>query len=366
MLSKTLFELGPYNVNFWNLVVLFIIILIAIYSKKTLHRLLKDMLNQANIKVDGQKILWLRLLSQSVYLLAFYIAISSFKMNNPNVSFDDFLNYNFIHSKNFSLKFYNIIALTAIYFSARILINISKLYISKYFKDHPTIDAGSEYVYLQLIKYVISILAFFIALKSLEIEIAILLTGSAALLVGLGLGLQDVFKDMFSGIVLLFEGNIKVGDIIEISNSGTTKPIVAKILKINVRTTHIQTRDGNVLIIPNNQLTQEHIENWSHGSELTRFMINLSVAYGTDTQLVTRLLKQAALSHPRVKKNMPVDVRLANFGDNGMEMELLFWADQSWDINYYKSDIRMEIDRLFREYKIVIPFPQRDLHIKKS
>ena len=117
------------------------------------------------------------------------------------------------------------------------------------------------------------------------------------------------------------------------------------------------------LIIPNNKLTQEHIENWSHGSELSRFIIKLNVAYGTDTQLVSRLLKQAALSHPRVKKNMPVDVRLANFGDNGMDIELLFWADQSWDINFYKSDIRMEIDRLFREYHIVIPFPQRDIHI---
>ena len=69
------------------------------------------------------------------------------------------------------------------------------------------------------------------------------------------------------------------------------------------------------------------------------------------------------MSHPKVKKSQPVIVRLANFGENGMEMELLFWADQSWDISNYKSEIRMEIDRLFREYKIVIPFQQRDIHI---
>jgi len=363
MLSKTLFQFGPYEINSWNIIVFLIIFISASFAKKTIHKLLKEMLNQANIKVDGQKITWLRLLSQSVYLLAFYIAISSLKVNNNNITFIDFLNHNFIDSEHFNLRFYNLIAVIAIYFSARIIINLSKLYISRYFKDHPNIDEGSEYVYLQLTKYVVSIIAFFISLKALDIQIAFLLTGSAALLVGLGLGLQDVFKDMFSGIVLLFEGNLKVGDIIEISNSGTTQPIVAKILKINVRTTHIETRDGNVLIIPNNKLTQEHIENWSHGSELSRFIINLNIAYGTDTQLVSRLLKQAALSHPRVRKNMPVDVRLANFGDNGIDIELLFWADQSWDINFYKSDIRMEIDRLFREYKIVIPFPQRDIHI---
>jgi small-conductance mechanosensitive channel len=71
------------------------------------------------------------------------------------------------------------------------------------------------------------------------------------------------------------------------------------------------------------------------------------------------------LSHPKVKKSQPVIVRLANFGENGMEMELLFWADQSWDISNYKSDIRLEIDRLFREYKIVVPFHQREIRILK-
>lgn len=363
MLSRILFEFGPYEICFWNLIILLIIIIGAIIFKKIIARSLKHFLNQKNIKVEGQRVTWLRLFSQSVYFLAFYIGISSLRINNPNVTFDDFLNYDFIQSKHFSLKFYNLLVVVAIYFGAKMLINVTKLYISKRFKEKNDSNQGSEYVYIQLAKYVISLIAFFVCLKALNIEIAILLTGSAALLVGLGLGLQDVFRDMFSGIILLFEGNLRVGDIIEISNSGTTEPIVAKILKINVRTTQIETRDGNVLIIPNNKLTQEHIENWSHGSELSRFKINVSVAYGTDTELVSRLLKQAALSHPKVKKNKSVDVRLHNFGDNGIEMELLFWADQSWDINYFKSDIRLEIDKLFREYKIVIPFPQRDIRI---
>ena len=87
----------------------------------------------------------------------------------------------------------------------------------------------------------------------------------------------DLFKGVFSGLVLLFEGNVRVGDIVEISNGGKTEPIVAKILKINVRTTQIETREGNVLIIPNAKLTQEYVENWSHGSELSRFRITLTV-----------------------------------------------------------------------------------------
>ncbi|MFN6015029.1 MAG: mechanosensitive ion channel family protein [Flavobacteriales bacterium] len=120
-----------------------------------------------------------------------------------------------------------------------------------------------------------------------------------------------------------------------------------------------------MLIIPNTKLTQEYVENWSHGSELSRFRILLTVDYGADAELVTRLLKQAALGHPKVRKSEPVDVRLANFGNNGLELELIFWADQSWDINNYKSEIRFEIDRLFREYKITIPYPQTKVHLDK-
>ena len=363
MFSTTLFQLGPYKVCLWNLFFLALIIIGASLLRRFIHRLLKRLLSQANIRMEGQKITWLRLLSQGIYALATYIAVWSFNINNEHVTFGEFLNYNFIESKKFTFSFYHILVIIAIYFGSRMLVNVTKLYISRKFKENNELNQGSEYVYHQLAKYVIYLFSFFISLKALEIEIAILLTGSAALLVGVGLGLQDVFKDMFSGIILLFEGNVKVGDIVEMSNSGRTEPIVAKILKISVRTTQIETRDGNVLIIPNNKLTQEHVENWSHGSELSRFKIKMHVAYGSNTELVTRLLKQAALSHPKVKKSHPVIVRLEHFGENGLEMDLLFWADQSWEIQNFQSDIRLEIDRLFREYKISVPFPQREVRL---
>jgi small-conductance mechanosensitive channel len=291
--------------------------------------------------------------------------VLSFNINNENVTFGDFLNFNLIESKKFTLSFYHILVIIAIYFGAKMLLNVVKLYFNKKFREKGEHNAGTEYVYSQIAKYVIYVFAIITSLKALDVDLTLLLTGSAALLVGIGLGLQDVFKDMFSGIVLLFEGNVHVGDIVEISNGGKSEAIVAKILKINVRTTQIETRDGNVLIIPNAKLTQEFVENWSHGSELSRFRITLVVDYGTNTELVSRLLKQAALGHPKVRKSHPVDVRLSNFGNFGLELELIFWADQSWDINYYKSEIRYEIDRLFREYKITIPYPQTTVHISK-
>jgi small-conductance mechanosensitive channel len=365
MLSYTLFKLGPYNVCLWNIFILGIIFFVAMILRRVIHRSLKLYLKNANISVEGRRVTWLRLLSQSVYLIATYIAVLSFNINNEKVTFGDFLNFNLIESKNFTLSFYHILVVVAILFGARMSLNFVKLYISRKFRSRPDFDTGTEYIYVQFARYIINVFAIVTSLKALEVDLTIFLTGSAALLVGIGLGLQDVFKDIISGIVLLAEGNIRIGDIVEISNGGKTEGIIAKILKINIRTTQIETREGNVLIIPNTKLTQDYVENWNHGSELTRFRIMVTVDYGSDTTLVTRLLKQAALGHPKVRKTHPVDVRLAHFGDSGLELELIFWADQNWDINNYKSDIRFEIDRLFREYKIKIPYPQTTIHLPK-
>jgi small-conductance mechanosensitive channel len=220
---------------------------------------------------------------------------------------------------------------------------------------------------VQIAKYFIYIFSIFFCFQLLNIT-SLLLGGSAAILVGIGFGIQDVFKDFVAGFVLLFEAKLRVGDVVEITptSKGSSKSqdtIVAKILKINLRTTEIQTREGNVLIIPNTRLTQEQVENWSHGSELTRFTIKVTVEYGSNTELIQRLLKQSALAHPKVNKTEPVIVRLADFAENGLDLELIFWADQNWDINNYKSEIRFEIDRLFREHKIKVPYPQRVMHV---
>jgi small-conductance mechanosensitive channel len=363
MLSATLFKLGPYNICFWNLLFFAIIIVVSMLLRRVIHKMLRRSLRNANIRVEGRMVTWLKVLSQSIYLLAFYIAVLSLRINNSDVSFMDFLDSRIIDLEKFNLSFYHILVILLIYFAARMSVNLVKLYITRKFRDKNEFNEGIEFIYIQIAKYVIYVMAIIAILKALDVNLTILITSSVGLFVGLGLGLQDVFKDMIAGIVLLIEGNIRVGDVVEINSGSKSESIVAKILKINVRTTHIETRDGNVLIIPNTKITQDNVENWTHGSKLTRFRIPVTVAYGSDTELVVRILKQAALSHPKVKKTEPVLVRLSDFGDNGLYMELIFWADQSWDIQNYKSEIRFEVDRLFREYKVTIPFPQRDIRI---
>jgi small-conductance mechanosensitive channel len=209
-------------------------------------------------------------------------------------------------------------------------------------------------------------LPFFFCFQALNVPLTNFFFGSAAVLVGIGLALQDASKDLISGFILLIEAEIKVGDVVRISSQTNDGDLVAKIKKINIRTTQIQTWEGNVLVIPNSVLTRDQVENWSHSSRLTRFTINVTVAYGTDTDVVKTLLETAALSHPKVKKTHQIIIRLSNFGENGLEMELIFWADQHWDIKTYKSDIRFEIDRLFRANNIRIPFPQRTVHVNPN
>ena len=361
MFDYTLFKFGPFDVCLWNLVFLGLIIFVSVIVRKLIHRYLKNILAQKNIRVEGRSATWLRLLSQSVYLLSIYTCIYSFSYNNVDVGFVEFLSYNLIETKFLTLSFFHVIGIIAVIFIARMVVNFVTLYITRAVRGRTQLDEGSIFIYIQLVKYIVYVISIIICLQILEVNLTIFLTGGAALLVGVGLGLQDVFRDMFSGIVLLFEGNLRVGDIVEIYNSGDTEPTVARIIKINIRTTQIETRNGNVLILPNNKLTQEYVENWSHGTPLSRFFIDLTIEYGSDTELVKKLLIQAATSHPKVNKVETTLVRLKNFGDNGLELELIFWAEQSWEISNVKSEIRFEIDRLFREYKISIPYPKRDL-----
>lgn len=361
MFSYPLFQIGPYEVCLWNLLFLTIIIFVSIILRRVIHKKLKNLLISKNIPIHGRRATWLRVLSQSIYLLTLYACIYSFSFNNNEVGMVDFLSYNFIETKTLTLGFAHILGIVVLIFVARMTVNFTSLYLSRISKKRSQLNEGTLFVYTQLAKYVIYIVAIIVALQILNIPLTLFLTGGAALLVGIGLGLQDVFKDIFSGIVLLVEGNLKVGDVVEIYNTGDLEPVVARIIKINVRTTQIETRNGNVLIIPNNKLTSDYVENWSHGSSLSRFIIYVTVEYGSDTQLVQKLLKQAALSHPNVYKNEPVMVRLKDFGDNGLNLELIYWAEQSWEANNHRSDIRFEIDRLFREYHIIIPYPKRHI-----
>ncbi|MBN2237777.1 MAG: mechanosensitive ion channel [Bacteroidales bacterium] len=234
---------------------------------------------------------------------------------------------------------------------------IKKAMFRKHQKN--TRNIGDTAALYQIIKYVIWVIAIALMLDTIGIKLTVLLAGSAALLVGVGLGLQQTFNDVISGIILLSERSIKVGDILEIDGD------VVKIQTIGLRTSKGLNRDEISIIIPNSLITTNKVINWSHQSQHTRFKINVGVAYGSDVDLVIKILLESALEHPDISTNDPLDARLLDFGNSSLNFQLLFFSKNIFRIEKVKSDIRRIINRKFTENNISIPFPQMDVHFKQ-
>ncbi len=223
------------------------------------------------------------------------------------------------------------------------------------------VDSGSQYAINQLVRYFIFFLALLIAIQNLSIELTVLWGSIAALLVGLGLGLQTTFNDWVSGIILLFEGAVEVGDIIQLD--GKT---IGTIRKIGVRTSRVETLENVTIIVPNSQLTNDRVINWSHYDNKIRFVVQLGVAYGSDTKLVKKLLLDAARENEFVLTYPSSFVRFVNFGDSALDFQLHIWAQDFLHIEDIKSDLRFAIDEKFRAHNISIPFPQMDVWVKSE
>ncbi|MCB9341091.1 MAG: mechanosensitive ion channel [Lewinellaceae bacterium] len=233
---------------------------------------------------------------------------------------------------------------------------INGVLLEKFFVSRG-VDEGRRVAVRQFLIYIVYIAAVFMILQILGIS-SMLLASSAALLVGIGLGLQEMFKDLTSGIIILIEGTIKVGDVVEVDG------LVAFVRKIGLRISVVETRDRVTILIPNSKLVVDKVINWSHLDTATRFIIKVGVAYGSDLELVVKLLLQAAKEHPKVLTTPSPSVQFRNFGDSSLDFELLFFSDDFIRIEFVKSEIRMTIDRLFRQNSVQIPFPQRDLWLK--
>ncbi len=352
-------------INIVLFIIIFIIGKIAFKFVKKYTRVFH--LNDKQLKIEGREIAISKLIKQGIYFLIFMACLYSLNINNDGVNFTKILSFEFVRFNKFHIAVYHIFYIIIIIFIAKVLVNLLKIFLTKKISKSNSIDKGTEYVIIQLVKYLIYTISIIVIVRSFGISLDLLIGGSAALLVGIGLGLQKIFSDFLSGIILLFEGSSKVGDIVEITSFGKgDEGIVARITQINLRTTKVQTVNGKVLIIPNSLLSEGIVNNWSYGDPLTRSRVSVTVSYGTDIDLAKTLLTQCAVEHPAVIKTKPIRVLLDNFSERGIEMYLLFWAEQNYEIEIHKSDIRFAIEKAFRENNVSIPFPQRDIHIIKK
>ena len=207
------------------------------------------------------------------------------------------------------------------------------------------------------IRWIVFLIIFLIAMHTSGVNVTAVFAASAALLIGVGLALQTLFQDIFSGIIILVDQSVHVGDIIELEGK------VGRVLDIRLRTTRAVTIDNKVLVIPNHLYLTNILFNWTENGTETRESVDVGVAYGSDVQLVKKILLEVVEAQPTVLENPAPVVLFTDFADSSLNFKVAFTLNNSFEVRFTQSNIRFEIDKAFRENNITIPFPQRDVHM---
>ncbi|BCN94194.1 potassium transporter [Thiomicrorhabdus immobilis] len=222
------------------------------------------------------------------------------------------------------------------------------------------ISNAARYAISSLTQYIIAIIGFILIFRALGIEWSNIQWLVAALSVGLGFGLQEIVANFVSGIILLFEQPIRVGDIV------TVDGVTGKVSKIRIRATTIVNWDRQELIIPNKQIITGQLINWSLSDPINRVTINVGIAYGSDVKQAMALILQAAQENPEVLKDPEPSVIFTNFGDNSLELTLRAFSNDIENLIGIKSELRNAINDKLNQAEIVVSFPQRDVHLDTS
>lgn len=224
------------------------------------------------------------------------------------------------------------------------------------------LDRGVSYTFDRMFHYTVMAIAIVVSLTTVGLNLGALTVFAGVLGVGIGFGLQNIASNFISGIILLFERPIKVGDRVIIDE------LIGDVEKISMRSTVIKTIHNEHVIVPNSYFLEEQVVNRSYGDPRMRLVIPVGVAYGTNADKVKRVLIQAVEEEQQVNGVILLDpepfVNFATFGESSLDFELMVWIDNSNQVIVTKSALNFRINRLFAEHDIEIPFPQRDLHIK--
>ncbi|MGD8291519.1 MAG: mechanosensitive ion channel [Desulfobacterales bacterium] len=260
-----------------------------------------------------------------------------------------------VGSLNFSVK--GMVLGIFIVFITHLFLRVGRALLKEKILDKRPIERGLKDSILTIASYLGWALGLVLALGFLGVNTTSLAVIFGALSIGIGFGLQNIFNNFISGLILLFERPIQVGDYVEVGG------LWAEVKKINVRSTVVQTFDNASVIIPNSEFISQQVTNWSFRDKRMRRNLEVGVAYGSDVDLVEKTLLEIALATPRVLKYPRPDVLFVDHADSALIFRLRIWVDVD-DYWAVASRIRFDIDRRFRELAIEIAFPQRDLHIR--
>jgi small-conductance mechanosensitive channel len=246
---------------------------------------------------------------------------------------------------------------TVVIVSERLL----RRYLIRRLLEHTRLDPPMRYALARLIGYVYIGVGLYASVQAVGIDLSSLAVIAGAIGVGLGFGLQNIISNFISGLIILAERPIAIGDRIDVGG------VAGRVNKISLRSTTVLTNDNIAIIVPNSNFITGTVTNWNYGDPRVRLRLPIGVAYGSNLDQVRRLLLGIAAEHPKVLRDPPPEVFFADFGDSALNLELAVWTEEMTTApRRLRSELNFAIEKQLREHQIEIPFPQRDLHLRSA
>ncbi len=258
----------------------------------------------------------------------------------------------------FNLSVYMVVMVTLVLYLTNLTSWLLQAITDAHYMTPRKMDLGVKTALKRLLHYALFCIGFFIAVSMAGLDLQKFTIIAGALGVGIGFGLQNIVNNFVSGLILLFERPVKVGDTINIDDTWGT------ITRIGLRSTVFETLDRSEIIVPNSDLISQKVTNWTFTTNVSRIILPVGVAYGSPLDTVLEILTRAAKDHPDILAEPEVSAIFTGFGESSIDFELRAWISDIGKRLKVKSDLGQAIDRLFREEGITIPFPQRDLHLR--
>jgi small-conductance mechanosensitive channel len=260
-----------------------------------------------------------------------------------------------------NLSLFQIFLLIALLIAVFWFSSRTKRFLFNRFLAKSGLDRSLQYAIAQIVSNVVLIVGIFIVLDNAGIHLGALTVFAGAVGVGVGFGLQNIASNFISGLVILAERPITVGDRVEVAG------IVGQVQHIRARSTVIVTNDNITMIVPNSKFIDSPVTNWTYGDPRVRFRIPVGVAYGSDIGKVRAVLIAVGKENPHTLSDPAPSVFLEKFGENSIEFELIVWSSEmSYRPRRYRSDLNFAIEKNLREAGIELAFPQRDIHIRSG
>ncbi|PYK31272.1 MAG: mechanosensitive ion channel protein MscS [Verrucomicrobia bacterium] len=351
LLEKPLLHIWGHDVSFLGIIAFVIWFAVGVaLSRVAQHDVIRRLLSRLKIDVNLIAIIT-TILSLAVLVFFFITAVNAagvpLSWNAP------------LPGLNLSLfQIFLLIALliAVFWFSSR-----TKRFLFNRFLANSGLERSLQYAIAQIVSNIVLIVGIFIVLDNAGIHLGALTVFAGAVGVGVGFGLQNIASNFISGLVILAERPITVGDRVEVAG------VIGQVQHIRARSTVIVTNDNITMIVPNSKFIDSPVTNWTYGDPRVRFRIPVGIAYGSDIEKVRAALIAAGKDNPHTLSDPEPSVFLEKFGDNAIEFELVVWSSEmSYRPRRYRSEINFAIEKNLREAGIELAFPQRDLHIRSG